>query len=429
MTLLKTAVQGFRASVTLDNINLSQDYGGGRSGSRIASGGRIDLVGNKHATYEMLYQTQPWVHAGVNRIARGIGRLPWAAYMNAEQEGERERQRQGPLAELLERPFLYGKARPGRQRAGTPSLFKQAVLTNLLVHGNFVVPKVRPGVGRPPSELPPSSFAFWEIIADGEEVLWYVFHGAGGAKVPFRPDEVMHFRPYGVGRGTYADSAMEALRRTLMLEDATQRTVIAAFENGARPIGAYSVDVQLQDQTAKRLRAQLNETYGGADNFYKIMLLEGGAKWQDMSTNFVDSELAKIRMLNREEVAAVLNTPPPTIGILDHATFSNVTEQHLMEYQDTYGVWTTLIEETFQNELIDLEPTMSGQYVEFNYKEVLRGDPVKELEVGVKAVGGPIMTADEFRATQNLPPMGGDAARLNPSPTTPGGTAAGEEED
>lgn len=411
-TILGTMVRGARAAVTLGG----SDWGDGKFVTTRGrnSGGSIALVGNKSATYEALYRTQPWVRAAVDRVAHGIGRLPWAAYIDAKQPGERSKQRTGPLAELLDSPF----------ERGTPSLLKQAIVKNLKIHDNAILVKVRPGPGRPPGELLPSSFAYWTVVpgTEGRRIDWYVFNGeiAGKAtRFPFRPEEVIHFHNWGTGNGLTGDSPMEALRTTLMIEDATQRAIIAAFENGVRPIGGYSVDGQLKKETAERLRAQLNEVYGGVDQAFKIMLLEGGAKWQEMSHNFVDADLTNIRKLTPVEVAAVMNVPQPSIGILDHATFSNVTEQHLMEYQDTQQPITVLIEETLQEHLVRPEPTMRGQYVEFNFKEVLKGDPIKEMEAGNKAVGGPWMTVNEFRATQNMPPIdGGDV--LNTAPNTAG---------
>jgi len=405
-----------RSSVTLDNINLSNAYTGN---SNRPGFGSIPLSGNRSATYEAMYRQNPWIRAAVDRVSGGIGRIPWDAYIDADEPGEREKQREGQLAELLANPY----------EDGTPSVIKQAIVKNLLIHENAVLVKVRPGVGRPPVEMLPSSFGYWEIVpGERRRIDWYIFHGelAGRPQhIPFRPEEVIHFHTWGTGRGLLGDSRMEALRQTLQIDDAVRRTMIGGFENGLRIVGAYSIDGILKDKAAaERMRAQLNETYGGVDNAFKIMLLEGGAKWQEMSHSLVDSDAVKLKGLTKEEVAAVMNVPQPSIGILDHATFSNVTEQHLMEYQDTYQPWTVLIEETLQEQLIEDEPTMAGQYVEFNYKQILKGDPIKEIEAGVKAVGGPYMTANEFRGTQNMPPIaGGDV--LNAPPNAAGAPAQG----
>lgn len=416
--ILDTMLRGARASVTLDNINLSEGFDPSR---RTGGPGRIELAGGQAATYEALYRTQPWIQTAVNRISGGIGSLPLDAYINGDLPGEREKQRKGALAELLWQPYEHG----------TPSSWKQSILMNLLIHGNGIDVKIRPGVGRPPSELLPSSFQYWTCVYGRDNLVdWWVFNAGPGRRVPFRPEEVIHYHRWPGGRGVVAPSPLEALRRTLMLEDAAQRAAISAFEEGGRARGSWVVDGRVHPDDMKKLRAVIDELYGGPDKMYRGLLMDNGIKYQAIpQTTLVDSELVELRKVTREEILAVYNLPQPSAGVLDRATFSNVTEQHLMEYMDTYRPWTTLIEETLAVELIGrrgapvYEPLMAGQYVEFNYKAVMAGDPVRQQEVITKAVGGPWMTPNEARATQNLPPLeGGD--ELNPSPTTAGAPAS-----
>lgn len=397
MTIVQTmvkGVRGFGANVTIngDTERLMPLNGAGRG---------LDLVGNKSATYEELYRTQVWVHAVVNRLARSIGRLPLKVYVNPDEPAARERVREGPLAELLRRPG--SRMGPGR--------LKQEIVANGAIHGNCVLVKDRPRAGRPVTGLIPSSFAYWDVRGDAAGETWYIFSPGNRPPIVFRPEEVVHFRWWAGGSGLRAASSLEALRTTLMTEDATQRMTIASFENGARPEGAFSVDGEVKPEQMERARAELQQIYGGVDNAFKIAMLDHGAKWISMSHTLVDSELINLRKLTREEVAAAYNIPPPVIGILDRATFSNISEQHLMEYMDTIQPWTTMIEEDFAVQLIDLEPTMTGQYAEFDFNAVLAGDPVRRIEVLTKAIGGPFMTANEGRATQNLPPLPDEQAK------------------
>jgi hypothetical protein len=54
------------------------------------------------------------------------------------------------------------------------------------------------------------------------------------------------------------------------------------------------------------------------------------------------------------------------------------------------------------------------------YKEVMRGNPETELKMLALAVGGPFMTQNEARATQNLPPLdGGDELLPPPNQSIP----------
>lgn len=404
-TMIRGARSSFRSAVTLDGREVNGrlfpvDGGGSNRG--------ITLVGGEAATYEQLYETQPWVQIVVNKLARNIARLPLKVYVNPDEPDERERVREGPLADLLKMPG---------ERMG-PGKLKQAIVSNVALHGNSVLVKRRKRVGMPPFELLPSSFAFWDVVRDASESVWYVYKPRRGPVIPFRADEVLHFSWWEPGDGLKAPSPLKALRETLMMEDAAQRAAIASFENGMRQSGFFSAPASIPPDQFERLRAQLSEKYGGPDNAMKTVLLDNDIDWKQMSNNAQESELVNLRKLTREEVAAVYDIPPPVIGILDRATFSNITEQHLMLYQDTIQPWTSMIEETFSVQLIAPEPLMAGQYAEFEFGAVLAGDPVKQTNTLVRAVGGPFMTPNEARARMNMQPITDDDAadQLRPAP-------------
>lgn len=86
--------------------------------------GTLPLVGGFSQSYEQMYRGQLWLNVVINKLARGIGRLPLkASALGAD--GERLRQRDGWLVECLARPV------PGTP----PSAWKQAVVGNICVYG------------------------------------------------------------------------------------------------------------------------------------------------------------------------------------------------------------------------------------------------------------------------------------------------------
>lgn len=129
-----------------------------------------------------------------------------------------------------------------------------------------------------------------------------------------------------------------------------------------------------------------------------------------------------MRKLSREEVAAAYYIPPPMIGILDHATFSNITEQHKMLYQDTLGPWLAMFAEEFALQLIpDLTTGSDRVYVEFNLREKLTGAFEQRAASIQTAVGGPWMTINEARALDNRPPVDGGDELIRPLNVTQNG--------
>lgn len=147
VTLLKNAVAGLGLKAF--------PFGGGQATTGVRPGlGTLPLVGGVSHSYEQMYRGQLWLNVDINKLARGIGRLPLkTSALGAD--GERLRQRDGWLAESLARPM------PRKP----PFAWKQAIVGNICVYGNAVVVKVRPVPGKPPTELWTSSFRFWEVGA------------------------------------------------------------------------------------------------------------------------------------------------------------------------------------------------------------------------------------------------------------------------
>jgi len=127
--------------------------------------------------------------------------------------------------------------------------------------------------------------------------------------------------------------------------------------------------------------------------------------------------------LTDEEVARSYFIPPPMIGILDHATFSNITEQHKMLYQDTLGPWLSMIQDEVALQLIpDFEPVHPDRfYVEFNIREKLTGSFEERAGVMQQAIGGPWLTINEGRAMDNRPPIDGGDELIRPLNVTQNG--------
>jgi len=143
-----------------------------------------------------------------------------------------------------------------------------------------------------------------------------------------------------------------------------------------------------------------------------VPVLEDGMSYKAIAFSARDSEYVAARKLTREECAAIYNVPQPSVGILDHATFSNIKEQHKQLYQDTLGPWCKFFAEEFMLQLLpDVEALgydTANVYVEANIAEKLKGSFEEQAQSIFLLTGRPIMTANEARARLNLPAMTDD---------------------
>ena len=145
-------------------------------------------------------------------------------------------------------------------------------------------------------------------------------------------------------------------------------------------------------------------------------------QFKPVSQTARDLQYIESRKLTREEVAAAYFVPPPMIGILDNATFSNITVQQRMLYTETLGPWLSMIQEEIELQLLkDFEPEPKRFYVEFNLREKLSGAFEERADAIAKAVGGPTMTINEARALDNRPPIDGGDELIRPLNVTQNG--------
>lgn len=333
------------------------------------------------SAYSGIYSRQLWVNVVVSKRARATARLPLPVYQRDEQN--RPRADEHPMTALLNNPnpAMSGFA----LWLWTSSTFD--------IYGDTFWFKRRQGrriVGLYP--LHPASMSH-------ENGQWNFDNGSLRLTDIDESDLVIFrdFHPDSLTRGL---SRLEPLRATLENEWSARTATSSFWQRGARPATALVHPSQLSEGAAERLKRQYDAVAAGADKTGSTVVLEEGMKPERMDLSAEEAQYIETRKLNREEVCAAYDVPPPVVHILDRATFSNITEQMRSMYRDTMAPHLGGFEAAIELGLRRVEWPSDDVYAEFLMDEVLRGDFETRQEALSKADH---MTIAEKRKIENLP--------------------------
>lgn len=226
-------------------------------------------------------------------------------------------------------------------------------------------------------------------------------HGTTGEVRSLLDDQVLHVRDRSddgvVGRSRLS-RAGEVLSTALALQEASG----AYWRNGVTPSGALRTDGQLGPEAKARLRESLQQIHAGPQNRAKVLILDAGLSWQQMSISPEDAELLGSRRFTVEELCRLFQVPPPIVQDYSHNTFTNAETAGRWFAQFTVAPWARKLETAMSRSLFG-DPALD---VEFDLSAFLRGDPATRWQSYAIAVQHDILTRDEVREVEGWNPRG-----------------------
>lgn len=377
---------------------------------------RLAVTTDYSADYSKIWESHGSVQTVINFLGRNIASLGIHLF---ERLGDADRQRvtDHPVARLLARPH---------PRVTRYSYF-DALVRDVGIFERHLSVKVKLQDGTTGGLIRIAPTMFTPLGGDWMFPEAFEITGSKGKKIIPAADtfHILGYSPTGNIGGV---SPIESLRAVLAEEYEAARQRAQAFRNGARVNGYIERPKDAPDWSAPardRFRAGWRSQYGGGgSDAYGTPILEDGMKFVPAAQSSRDLQYIESRKLTREEVASAYFIPPPMIGLLDHATFSNIKEQHKHLYQDTLGPWLQRIQQELMLQLFSEFPDTDKLYLEFNLEEKMRGsfeDQAAQLQT---ATGGPYLTRNEARAILNRPRIEGGDDLIIPMNVITGGQAS-----
>lgn len=328
----------------------------------------------------------------VDRRANVVASLPLFVY---------ERQNDGQKT-LARNSRLYGLLHDSPNARMTPFEFWRAMMMNHDLRGNAYARIDR-------DERTGEALALWPMPAD--QVTQYVLDD-GQVVYCYRSDlnvavfaaeNVLHLK--GLGNGTVGLSKLEFMRATTDEASKAQTTASRLFGNHGKPTGVLMVDSVLNPAQREAIRKNFGDMAAG--NTGRLYVLEAKMDYKQLAMSPEDQQLLESRQFGIEEVCRWFDVPP----VLAH--HNNVTTwgtgiDAIMDgwYKLSVRPLLVSIEQAVRKTV--LTPAQrSRMHVEFSFEALLRGNAKDRAELHAKNVQNGLMTRNEVRQLENLPPMAG----------------------
>lgn len=330
------------------------------------------------------------VYACVRVLAETVASLPLLLYRR--NDGGKERYSDNEWYETLH-------DRPNPEM--TSFVWRETMMSHLTTWGNAYNEIAYDRMGRP--QLWPIRPDRIEALYDERGVKVFDYLSPMGGRRRLKPGTVFHI-PGLSSNGLRGLSPITLHREALGLYQAAQNFGTSFFRNNARPAVVLSHPRNLTPAAIERLSAQM-ESLKGSDNAGKTVILEEGLELHEIGIPPEDAQYIETRKFQMQEVARMFRVPPHMVGDLERATFSNIEHQSIDFVVHTIRPWLVRIEQEINTQLL----TEDGVYAEFLVDGLLRGDAESRAKALQTLRQNGVISADDWRAIENLNPIGGTA--------------------
>ncbi len=181
------------------------------------------------------------------------------------------------------------------------------------------------------------------------------------------------------------------------------------FKNGLLPTVAFTLDRVIKKEQRAEFRESMSELKG-AMNAGESPLLEGGMDAKMIGISPGDAQLLESRTFSVEEVCRWFRVDPSMVGHGGKdSNWGTGLEQKVLAFLTfTLRPWLTRVEQAINKDLLS-PADRQKYYAEFSIEGLLRADSAARASFYSVLVNNGIITRDEVRRSENLPPRGGNA--------------------
>ncbi len=338
------------------------------------------------------------VYACVRILSEAIASLPVHVYQYKD-GGGKEMVIDHPLYQVL-----HDEPNPEM----TSFVFRETLMSHLLIWGNAYAQIIRDGAGRVLGLYPllPNKM---DVQRDDKGEIYYVYSRSSDENPNFKEygdiklkkEDVLHIPGLGFD-GLIGYSPIAMAKNAVGMTLACEEYGASFFANGANPGGVLEHPGVLKDPS--KVRDSWNAVYRGTSNAHKIAVLEEGMKYQQVGIPPEEAQFLETRKFQINEIARLYRIPPHMVGDLEKSSFSNIEQQSLEFVKYTLDPWVIRWEQSLQKAL--LLPGEKGRYfIKLNVDGLMRGDYQSRMNGYSIGRQNGWLSANDIREMEDMNPL------------------------
>lgn len=241
------------------------------------------------------------------------------------------------------------------------------------------------------------------------------------------PAQMIHITGMSLAGAPVGLSALSILRRDIGIALAAAEYGSAFFGNGAHLSGLIEHPGDLDNDRARRVKEQFESKHAGLRHAHAVGILTGGATFRELGAPPEQAQFLGTRSSQTLEIARFFGVPPHLLMEVDRTTSwgKGIEEQNQEFVLYTLSPWAHRFEDAWSAML------PRPMKAKFNFDALLRPSTLTRYQSYQAARNAGVMTPNEIRALEDLPPVdGGDDlyAPLNSAHTKDPGWTPGQPE-
>jgi HK97 family phage portal protein len=319
---------------------------------------------DEQATIDAALADSTWAYAAIYKNSKAAALVPWTVERR-NTSGELEAVESHALVDLMAKP----------NELGGWLTFVLRGLIHYQQSGNALWAITRYPDGSPSElwELTPGKVR--PIEAKEGESIWraYRYTRTDGSYMDLAPEDVLHLQNPDPANVHWGLSPLKPSGKAIDTDIASAEAQKSGVDNNFMVPAIISPK---EGKTISRTKARADKTvfedrHVGPTKGGKILWMSQPYQVEFLSQTPKDVSFIEGRKMAREEIVAIHGTPPPLVGILENANYSNAREMRRTWWEETLLGMLEIFRDFLQMQLVDREWPDEGLIINYDTSGVL----------------------------------------------------------